>query len=83
MSKARPKLFEFHTYLHADGTPCSARENLKHTSNLNNPCQWLAKRYRVEAGHIADSGTDDECEAFLDKLREISERELALWRFTQ
>lgn len=83
MSKANPQLFEFHSYLKPDGSPCSPRENLKATSNLNNPSQWLFRHQRVKAGEIAETGTDEECENYLDELRMSSERELNLWRFTQ
>jgi hypothetical protein len=83
MSKANPQTFEFHQYLHEDGTPCNARENLKAASNLNNPSQWLFRNQRIKAGVIAESGTDKECEDCLDELRMSSERELAYWRFTQ
>jgi hypothetical protein len=83
MSKANPRTFEFHTYLKLDGSVCSARENLKAVSNLNNPSQWLFIKQRVRAGEIAKDGTDAECETYLDELRMSSEREQNLWRFSQ
>lgn len=83
MSKAHPRTFEFHTYLKPDGTYCTPRENLRAVSNLNNPSQWLFERQRIKAGVIAETGTDEECENYLDELRVSSEREQGLWRFTQ
>ena len=83
MSKANPRTFEFHTYLKPDGSYCSPRENLKAVANLNNPSQWLFRHQREKAGVVAETGTDQECEDYLDELRVSSERELNLWRFTQ
>jgi len=83
MSKTNPRTFEFHQYINSDGTPCSPRENLKVVANLKNPSQWLFRNQRIKAGEIAMNGTDEECEKYLDELRESSEREQNLWRFTQ
>lgn len=83
MSKLNPRLFEFHSYLNPDGTPCNARENLKCVSNPNNPSQWLFKEQRKKAGEIAEKGTDGECEDYLDDLRVFSEAEQNLWRLSQ
>lgn len=83
MSKSNPRLFEFHSYVHNDGTPCNARENLRAVANLNNPSQWLFKKQRIRAGIVAENGTDEECESYLDDLRKSSEYEQNLWRFTQ
>lgn len=83
MSKANPRTFEFHQYLKPDGTPCSARENLKAVADLNNPSQWLFRNQRVKAGVIAETGTEEECETYLDELRASSEMEQNLWRFSQ
>jgi len=83
MSRAYPRTFEFHTYLKDGGTHCSARENLMAVSNFNNPSQWLFERQRRRAGQIAETGSDKECEDYLDELRVSSEREQNLWRFTQ
>ena len=82
MSKANPRTFEFHQYLNPDGSNCSPRENLRAVSNLNNPSQWLFHNQRVKAGEVAEKGTDEECEKYLDELRMSSEREQNLWRFT-
>jgi hypothetical protein len=83
MSMANPRIFEFHQYLNPDGSNCSPRENLRAVSNLNNPSQWLFRRQRIQAGVVAETGTDAECEDYLDELRMSSECEQNLWRFAQ